>query len=49
MKPVGVHWGAKDASTRGPLIATNLDKGLRNVIGHFARLNSGDDETAAAP
>jgi len=32
-KPIPIHWGAGDPTTRGPLIATLTDPDHRNVIG----------------
>jgi GTP cyclohydrolase II len=32
-KPIPIHWGAADAATRGPVIATLTDPDHRNVIG----------------
>ena len=32
-KPIPIHWGAADAHTRGPIIATLTTPEHRNVIG----------------
>ncbi len=35
-KPVSINWGATDAKTRGPVVATPAGSGERNAIGSFS-------------
>jgi len=35
-KPIKVNWGAPDAKSRGPVVATPAGSGLRNAIGSFS-------------
>lgn len=35
-KPIPIEWGAKDAKTRGPVVATPAGSGLRNAIGSYS-------------